>query len=194
MEAALAEIPLIEAAFPRYGDDGTLHPAGPFEQAIPAGFVDGIAEQSPSADSPWRGVAHWMQVAELGLELLAAGTPADPVVLYAFAILHDSQREAEGIDPEHGARAAELARRINGQAMRLTSGQLETVCDALAGHDQGETSSDLTVGACWDADRLSLARFGAAPDPELLSTTAGRALAPRAADVLANTRDPHWVL
>jgi hypothetical protein len=38
----------------------------------------------------------------------------------------------------------------------------------------GGTTSDPTIGACWDADRLDLWRLGRRPDPMLLSTPAAR--------------------
>jgi hypothetical protein len=46
-----------------------------------------------------------------------------------------------------------------------------------AGHADGLTSADPTVGACWDADRLNLWRVGVAPDRRLLSTAAARSAA-----------------
>jgi hypothetical protein len=38
----------------------------------------------------------------------------------------------------------------------------------------GQLSTDPTVGVCFDADRLDLGRVGIEPDPELISTDAGR--------------------
>ena len=43
-----------------------------------------------------------------------------------------------------------------------------------AEHADGTVSSDPTVGACWDADRLDLPRVGITPRPELFSTEAAR--------------------
>ena len=36
----------------------------------------------------------------------------------------------------------------------------------------GEVSADPTIGCCWDADRLELARFGRHPIARFLSTAA----------------------
>jgi len=58
-------------------------------------------------------------------------------------------------------------------------------------HDRGEVSDDPTIGACWDADRLTLARLGILPSVGLLSTEAGRKLAPHAGGLLAKPLD--WV-
>jgi hypothetical protein len=46
--------------------------------------------------------------------------------------------------------------------------------DAVALHNDGETSLDPAIGVCWDADRLCLPRVGIAPDSTLLSTRSGR--------------------
>jgi uncharacterized protein len=53
----------------------------------------------------------------------------------------------------------------------------------LRGAQLSETATDPTVGCCFDADRLDLARCGITPNPELLSTEAVRELlAARATD------------
>ncbi|TML82741.1 MAG: hypothetical protein E6G09_09645, partial [Actinobacteria bacterium] len=39
--------------------------------------------------------------------------------------------------------------------------------------DRGLTTTNPTIGCCWDADRLDLGRVGIEPDPELMSTIAG---------------------
>ena len=130
-----------------------------------------------SPSSPLHGAGHALEVAFAGVRLIEAGALADPSVVLAFAVLHDSQRRSEGHDPEHGARAAEVARDLHEEVHGLTEVQLEVLCSALVDHDRGRTSIDPTIGACWDADRLTLPRVGIAPRPEYLSTTAGRELA-----------------
>lgn len=44
---------------------------------------------------------------------------------------------------------------------------------------RGLTTTNPTIGCCWDADRLDLGRVGIEPDPELMSTDAGRKRAPK---------------
>lgn len=44
-------------------------------------------------------------------------------------------------------------------------------------HDKGETTTDPTIGCCWDADRLDLGRVGKKPDPAYMSTMLGRSAA-----------------
>jgi uncharacterized protein len=51
---------------------------------------------------------------------------------------------------------------------------MELLVTACSLHTCGGVSDVLTIGTCWDADRLDLARFGIVPDPELLSTAAAR--------------------
>ena len=51
---------------------------------------------------------------------------------------------------------------------------MEKLVFACQTHTDGETSNDPTVGVCFDADRLDLGRVGIEPDPELMSTPAGR--------------------
>ena len=52
----------------------------------------------------------------------------------------------------------------------VTAAQLELLQHACFEHTNGQVSSDPTVGACWDADRLDLPRVGVTPNPALFST------------------------
>ena len=52
------------------------------------------------------GVSHWTRVLENGFRL-AETNGANLKVVTAFARLHDSRRENDGYDPEHGFRGAE---------------------------------------------------------------------------------------
>ena len=52
------------------------------------------------------GVSHWTRVLENGFRL-AETNGANLKVVAAFALLHDSRRENDGYDPEHGFRGAE---------------------------------------------------------------------------------------
>jgi uncharacterized protein len=142
-----------------------------------------------SPSSSLHAAGHALEVAFAGVRLIEAGAPADPAVVLAFAVLHDSQRRSEGHDPEHGARAAEVARDLYQEVHGLSAAQLEVLCSALVDHARGRTSTDPTIGACWDADRLTLRRVGIAPRPEYMSTTAGRELA---ADPPEPPADASW--
>lgn len=142
------------------------------------------------AGSSWHGTDHALEVAGAAVRILEAGAEADPAVLLAFAVLHDSQRASEGRDPDHGQRAADYA--LTTDLLNMDDGQLDLLTAALISHDRGETSTDPTIGACWDADRLTLPRVGITPDPDLLSTPQGRTLIGTELPT-AETTDWSWI-
>jgi len=91
------------------------------------------------------------------------------VIVDVFSYLHDSCRQTEGIDGDHGQRAAVMAYDLNGLFYNLNDCDLERLCDAIAGHSFGGTSKDVTIQTCWDADRLDLGRVGIVPSDKYLS-------------------------
>lgn len=122
------------------------------------------------------GIDHWERVAENGAVLSRTSSAREHVVGW-FAYLHDSKRENDGHDPEHGARAAEYAKKLRNLAFSMKDDAFELLLYALEMHDKGLTDDNPTIGACWDADRLDLPRVGIVPDPEYMSTAVGRYLA-----------------
>ena len=87
----------------------------------------------------------------------AAAGRADLELVLLFAFAHDPQRWHDGRDPDHGRRAANAVWGLAGAGvLDLSPERLELLCQACAGHADGLTSADPTVGACWDADRLNL--------------------------------------
>ena len=121
------------------------------------------------------GREHWNVVARVGVELAARTPGADVGVILLFALAHDTRRRHDDHDPDHGRRAAAAARALaEAGVLDLAPGRLELLCRACAGHADGLTSADPTIGACWDADRLNLWRVGLAPARRLLSTAAAR--------------------
>ena len=119
------------------------------------------------------GVAHWARVTENGLRV-AGETGADVEVVRLFALLHDSRRLSDGDDAEHGPRAAEFARTLQGRVFQLTACQFKQLQAACEGHTGGRNHPDVTVRTCWDADRLDLGRIGIRPRPRLLCTDVAR--------------------
>jgi uncharacterized protein len=119
------------------------------------------------------GPAHWLRVRENGLRL-AALTGANCAVIELFALFHDSMRLNDGRDPEHGRRAAELLRTLRETLAFIAEADFGHLLFACAHHTVGWTEADLTVQACWDADRLDLGRVGIRPIPERLCTPAAR--------------------
>ena len=137
-------------------------------------LVDAVLEKSTGKASSIHGVSHWKRVAAAGLTLLPGAPGADPLVVFLFAIFHDSMRLNDGRDPLHGPRGAELARELRGTAFDLDDARMGLLEFACAEHTNGGISFDPTVGACWDADRLNLWRVGIRPNPRRLSTAAAR--------------------
>jgi uncharacterized protein len=115
------------------------------------------------------GVAHWARVMENGLRL-ARATAAKIEVVQLFAVLHDSKRENEGHDPDHGQRGADFACSLWGKHFHLDDGDFDLLCEACAGHTHERTHPDITIQTCWDADRLDLGRVGILPEPSRLCT------------------------
>ncbi|MGC4013561.1 MAG: hypothetical protein QM755_03430 [Luteolibacter sp.] len=131
---------------------------------------------------PWgysvHGPDHWKRVERNGL-LLAGRTGADPEVVRLFALFHDSCRENDGHDPDHGARGAAYAADLRGTAFDLDDARFELLTLACIGHTDELHHPDPTVGTCWDADRLDLGRVGMIPDPYYMSTAFGKEIAER---------------
>ncbi len=134
-----------------------------------------VRARSTGIDSSIHGERHWRTVAANGLWLAGSVEEADKQVVFLFALLHDTMRWSDGHDPEHGRRAADFARELQAEGLLgITELQLDVLALACAEHADGTTSTDPTVGACWDADRLDLPRVWITPDPELFSTELAR--------------------
>jgi uncharacterized protein len=121
---------------------------------------------------PWfgtHGVMHWARVLENGMNL-AKKTGADVEIVRLFAVLHDSKRTNEGIDPGHGLRGAEYAVELRGTYFDLADYKFDLLYQACARHTKGDTEADVTIQTCWDADRLDLLRAGIRPAEEHLCT------------------------
>ncbi len=138
-------------------------------------LIDAVMRGSTSRDSFFHGEPHWKCVAWSGLELCRSLPGADRAIVFLFGLLHDTQRLNDGTDPDHGRRAGAFVGRLHGTVFRLSDPQLKTLARACNEHADGLTSpEDVTVGACWDADRLNLWRVGTEPDPRFLSTKPAR--------------------
>ena len=121
------------------------------------------------------GVGHWSRVWHHGRRL-AAELEVNPATLAWFAYLHDSQRRNDGHDPLHGERAADCAARLrrDGVLTELAPREFEHLCEAMRLHSDGHVEGELAIRACWDADRLDLARVGITPRPQYLCTPLAR--------------------
>jgi uncharacterized protein len=120
---------------------------------------------------------HWEKVENNALKIAKDTPNCDQLVVQLFALLHDCKRENENHDPDHGRRAGKYVKELfQNQKLPITEQQLELLVHACDLHNDGQVSSDPTIGACWDADRLELLRVGIIPDPNLFSTQAGKNL------------------
>lgn len=126
--------------------------------------------------SSYHGPRHWDKVERNVMEISKWMVPKpDLKVCRLFAILHDCRRQDENDDPAHGHRAADFMVRIQDD-LRLTEKQLDQLYSALTHHNSGQTSTDPTIGTCWDADRLELIRVGIVPDLKYFSTKVAKEL------------------
>ncbi len=122
------------------------------------------------------GVQHWQNVEHHGLTI-AEDSGADIAVVTLFVWFHDSCRLNEHIDEGHGSRASELAAMQRGKLYDLPDHAYALLIEACNDHTCGKTTKEITIGTCWDADRLDLTRVGARPREALMSTEKGRKLA-----------------
>ncbi len=121
------------------------------------------------------GVSHWSRVWFHGRRI-ARTLDVNPSILAWFAFLHDSQRHNDNRDPLHGQRAADFAVGLKrqGAIVELNATEFEHLCEAMRLHSDGHTESEAAIRACWDADRLDLARVGIRPVPNRLCTPHAR--------------------
>lgn len=115
------------------------------------------------------GISHWARVYDIG-QRLAEACGADKDVVALFALFHDAKRQNEGYDPDHGKRGAELAQRLRGEQFELSDLQFALLVEACCGHTHCRHHANVTIGACWDSDRLDLGRVGMLPSPYYLNT------------------------
>lgn len=115
------------------------------------------------------GITHWARVYDNG-QRVAEASGADKDVVALFALFHDSKRRNEGYDPDHGQRGAEMAKRLRGDFFELSDSQFYLLIEACRGHTHCRLHDDVTIGACWDSDRLDLGRVGTMPHPHYLNT------------------------
>lgn len=115
------------------------------------------------------GVAHWQRVQENGLKL-AKYNDANKDIIRLFSFLHDCCREDDGMDPEHGPRAAEFTATLRNTHIFAEDSEFEKLLIAIHDHTTGTQSTDIAIATCWDADRLDIGRVGVKPHRRYLST------------------------
>ena len=134
------------------------------------GILEAVARQYRLYWRGIHGISHWARVMHNGL-LIADATGADKRVVTLFALFHDACRHNDGHDPQHGTRGAALALSLRGELFQLEDEPMELLHYACCRHTDGLTEADVTVQACWDADRLDLGRVGMTPMAKYLCTS-----------------------
>ncbi len=128
----------------------------------------------PEACGLYHGHAHWARVSNHGIAV-ARSLALSPLVPYVFGMVHDSQRHHEGLDPQHGPRAAAFVQRERDTLFHfLDDEQIQLLCHACEDHSEGMIDGPALVRAAWDSDRLDLGRVQICPDPDLLCTDYAR--------------------
>lgn len=135
-----------------------------------------IAEPNHRSRFTVHGPDHWRRVERNGC-VLAARTGANVTVVRLFALFHDSRRENDGHDADHGKRGAEFAAKVRGSWFQLPDDHFDLLHYACVWHTDGHRHEDPTIATCWDADRLDLGRVGMIPDPYYMSTEFGAEIA-----------------
>ena len=156
-------------------------------------IIESVLGTAWRRSSPVHGEEHWRCVAASGLALADSLSGCDRELVLLFGLLHDTRRENEHVDPQHGPRAAAWARELaHDGVLVLDERRLELLCHAVSLHTDGLVSDDPTVAACWDADRLHLPRVSIDPDPARFSTVLARR--PEALEESARVRaaPPGW--
>jgi uncharacterized protein len=135
----------------------------------------------------------------VGFEIARRDPLIDVGVVWLFSLLHDSQRVSDGADRGHGPRAADVTREAIAQGQipgfEQYSARSCVLLEAIRFHTDGTTSDDISIGACWDADRLNLWRCAITPRLELMSTAVARrdfAELSAGARTLIGTNGPTW--
>ena len=122
------------------------------------------------------GPSHWQRVDKFGLNI-AEISGTDLTVVRLFALFHDSCRQDDGADLDHGPRASEMLDRIVPTVFAIDPGRFDLLKEAIRLNTAGLTTNDPTIGTCWDADRLDIGRVGMIPSAQYMSTEDGKNMA-----------------
>lgn len=116
-------------------------------ETVTRGLFDHLVASHGLGHRGFHGKDHWLRVLHNGREL-AAATGGNLHFVDLFALLHDSKREDEDHEPDHGRRAAEYVRTLQGLWFSLENAELELLCHACALHSDGFTQEESTVQEC----------------------------------------------
>ncbi len=116
------------------------------------------------------GPDHWARVERNGI-FIGEKVGADITVIRLFSLFHDSKRKNDGIDPGHGKRGAENAKNLRNKLFEISDDQFNNFYNACRLHTRQIHTNDVTMGVCWDSDRLDLGRIGMRPSAKFMNTT-----------------------
>lgn len=120
------------------------------------------------------GLEHWERVYENCLKL-ASFYNISSEVFELFSLLHDSKREDEFRDIDHGKRAALLVKKLvfNNEII-LSKEDTNRLIFACSNHTvpnkKAKLYNDIVVQICFDADRLDIGRVGIVPEEKYFFT------------------------
>ena len=106
-----------------------------------------ILEQFKVSKTGVHGPSHWARVKHHGM-VIGERVGADLEIVNLFAFLHDSQRENEYSDPDHGLRAAKYAKQLNHVFFELRDIQMTLLIKALEGHSKVGVHTNSTIQTC----------------------------------------------
>lgn len=122
------------------------------------------------------GIGHWKRVAGYGC-FLSKHEKVEERILVLFGYFHDCKRHSHGSDPEHGSRAAEYLLTYSPEELGLSEQEQHRLAVACKYHTCELDTTDLSIKACWDCDRLDIGRLGIKTDPNRLFTKTAKRIA-----------------
>lgn len=138
-------------------------------------LVEKVVSEAKLFNSSIHGVSHWQTVERNGVYLCSFNS-ADIDVVRLFALFHDSKRENDHRDLDHGPRAEMYLREIQ-SLVPLKLNQFENLCTACRTHTIGKIAKNETIATCWDSDRLDIGRVGIKPNADFLTSEEAKRIA-----------------
>ncbi len=135
-----------------------------------------VLKDTPVAYYSIHGPEHWARVERNGL-YVAQKTEADKTIVQLFAVFHDCMRWNDAVDPGHGHRGAEYAVQIKDELINIPPDDFDKFYYACEWHTDKQTTDDITIAACWDADRLDIGRVGYILDPQFMNSKPAQEIA-----------------
>ena len=137
-----------------------------------------VLQDTSVEHSSIHGPDHWARVERNGL-YVAQKTGANQTIVQLFAVFHDCMRWNDDIDPGHGRRGAEYAAQIKDELINIPQDDFDKFYYACEWHTDQIATSDITIAACWDADRLDIGRVGYILDPQYMNSKPAQEIAKR---------------